>query len=480
MYVTPRKILRIGVTLVAVAAAMFVVWYFARVVAYIIISAVLAVIGRPMVSRLSEMRFRGQRMPRAVAAGTTLLLMWTVIGGLCALLLPLVFSKLDELSRLDLDSVIKSIEIPIQRLQLHLQKFFALSASEIDLSFKDFIAEHINFDFLRTFASVARSIFDAFISVFSITFITFFFMKEDGLFYSLVTLFFPERYKQNATRALDSVTRLLSRYFRGLMLESIMLLGVISIVMAIWGVELDDALFIGMIMGVMNVIPYAGPFMGGIASVCVGIVTPIAGMSVGDTVAIIIGSLIFIKILDDFVLQPTLYSERVQAHPLEIFLVILIAGSMAGIWGMLLAIPSYTVLQTTDEMLERRNETLNMEIEIEAEVIHGRKLGRRMGFPTANMQTDDIEGVSRGVYRSSVEIDGHTYTAMSNLGVRPSVGGESLLLETHVIGYEGDLYGRRLRVRLLEKIRDERRFGSIDELQRQLQADYMSIKEHAQ
>ncbi len=314
MYVTPRKILRIGVTLVAVAAAMFVVWYFARVVAYIIISAVLAVIGRPMVSRLSEMRFRGQRMPRAVAAGTTLLLMWTVIGGLCALLLPLVFSKLDELSRLDLDSVIKSIEIPIQRLQLHLQKFFALSASEIDLSFKDFIAEHINFDFLRTFASVARSIFDAFISVFSITFITFFFMKEDGLFYSLVTLFFPERYKQNATRALDSVTRLLSRYFRGLMLESIMLLGVISIVMAIWGVELDDALFIGMIMGVMNVIPYAGPFMGGIASVCVGIVTPIAGMSVGDTVAIIIGSLIFIKILDDFVLQPTLYSERVQAH----------------------------------------------------------------------------------------------------------------------------------------------------------------------
>lgn len=341
MYVTPRKILRIGVTLVAVAAAMFVVWYFARVVAYIIISAVLAVIGRPMVSRLSEMRFRGQRMPRAVAAGTTLLLMWTVIGGLCALLLPLVFSKLDELSRLDLDSVIKSIEIPIQRLQLHLQKFFALSASEIDLSFKDFIAEHINFDFLRTFASVARSIFDAFISVFSITFITFFFMKEDGLFYSLVTLFFPERYKQNATRALDSVTRLLSRYFRGLMLESIMLLGVISIVMAIWGVELDDALFIGMIMGVMNVIP----FMGGIASVCVGIVTPIAGMSVGDTVAIIIGSLIFIKILDDFVLQPTLYSERVQAHPLEIFLVILIAGSMAGIWGMLLAIPSYTVLR---------------------------------------------------------------------------------------------------------------------------------------
>lgn len=345
MYVTPRRILRIVVTLAAIGAILFLVWYFARVVAYILISAVLAIIGRPLVSRLSQINIRGRHMPRALAALVTLAVIWIVIGGLCMLFIPLVFSKIDQLSTLDLDSVIKSIEVPIARFQQHLQQFFALPASEIDLSFKDFIAGHIDTGFLRTFSGVVHSMLDALISVFSVSFITFFFMKEDGLFYSMVTMFFPERYKRNVVHALDSVTFLLSRYFGGLMFESIVLTGIISTVMALWGLKLDDALFIGLIMGVMNVIPYAGPFMGGVASVCVGIVTPIEGMGVGDTVMIIILSLICIKVLDDFVLQPSIYSKRVKAHPLEIFLVILIAGSLAGVWGMLLAIPSYTVMR---------------------------------------------------------------------------------------------------------------------------------------
>lgn len=345
MYVTPRKILRLMVTLLAIAAISFVVWYFARVVAYILISAVLAIIGCPLVSRLSHMSLGKYRVPRTLAALLTLVLIWIVIGGLCALFLPLVFGKIDQLATLDLDEVIKSVEVPIERLQLQLQRFFALPDAEIDLSLKDFIAEHINTGFLRTFSSVARSMVGAFISVFSVSFITFFFLKEDGLFYSLVTLFFPERYKNNVVHALDSITYLLSRYFGGLMFESMVLMVVISTVMALWGLRLDDALFIGLIMGVMNVIPYAGPFMGGLASVCVGIVNPIAGLGVGETVMIIVFSLVCIKVIDDFVLQPSIYSKRVQAHPLEVFLVILIAGSMAGVWGMLLAIPSYTVLR---------------------------------------------------------------------------------------------------------------------------------------
>lgn len=345
MHVTPRKILRLVVTLCAIAAILFVVWYFARVVAYVLISAILAIIGRPLVSRLSHLHIGRYRVPRTLAALLTLMLIWIVIGGLCALFLPLVFSKIDQLATLDLDDVVKSVEVPIERLQRQLQLFFALPDSEIDLSMKDYIAEHVNTGFLRTFSSVARSIVDAFISVFSVSFITFFFMKEDGLFYSLVTLFFPERYKCNVVNALDSITRLLSRYFGGLMFESIVLMVVISTVMALWGVRLDDALFIGLIMGVMNVIPYAGPFMGGLASVCVGIVTPIPGMGVDGTVMAIVFSLVCIKVMDDFVLQPSIYSKRVQAHPLEVFLVILIAGSMAGIWGMLLAIPSYTVIR---------------------------------------------------------------------------------------------------------------------------------------
>lgn len=115
-------------------------------------------------------------------------------------------------------------------------------------------------------------------------------------------------------------------------------------------------------------------------------------------------------------------------------------------------------------------------IEIEAEVIHGRKIGRALGFPTANMELTGYN-VERGVYRSSVDIDGVSYRAMSNVGIRPSVGGKELLLETHVIDYHGDLYGRRLCVKLIEKIRDEKRFSSVGDLRDQLIRDYNQIKD---
>lgn len=115
-------------------------------------------------------------------------------------------------------------------------------------------------------------------------------------------------------------------------------------------------------------------------------------------------------------------------------------------------------------------------IDVEAEVIHGRKIGRALGFPTANMTLEGHDDIERGVYSSQVTIDGVTYRAMSNVGIRPSVGGKELLLETHVIDFTGDLYGRRLCVQLIEKIRDEKRFSSISDLKEQLMRDYNLIR----
>lgn len=116
-----------------------------------------------------------------------------------------------------------------------------------------------------------------------------------------------------------------------------------------------------------------------------------------------------------------------------------------------------------------------MIVEIESEVIHGRKIGRALGYPTANMSLEGYEDIERGVYRSEVDIDGVAYCAMSNVGIRPSVGGKELLLETHVLGFSGDLYGSVLRVRLVEKLRDEKRFASISDLKKQLTRDYEYI-----
>ena len=108
---------------------------------------------------------------------------------------------------------------------------------------------------------------------------------------------------------------------------------------------------------------------------------------------------------------------------------------------------------------------------IKGVVIHGAQLGRKMGFPTANIDARDINNIENGVYFSQVEMQGKTYKAISNVGLRPSVDGKTRLLETHIFDFEGDLYGQTITVKLIKKIRDEHRFTSIEELQQQLKSD---------
>ena len=114
-------------------------------------------------------------------------------------------------------------------------------------------------------------------------------------------------------------------------------------------------------------------------------------------------------------------------------------------------------------------------MKIEGTVIRGQQLGRKLGFPTANIDAEGLQ-VENGVYASTVELDDRSYRAMSNVGIRPSVDGKRRLLETYIFDFEGDLYDRRLGVELGQKIRDERKFSSVDELRERLQADAAQIR----
>ena len=348
MSITPQTLLRFTVGAASTAVVLFLMWYFSSIVIYILVSAVLAIMGRPLVARISRGRIGRWRVPRWCGALVTLLVIWIVFAVMCGLFVPLVTNKLYQLAHLDFSTVLTSVEEPLQRIQDYLTHFFSLPETQV--SFKDtlllFLQSLINFDTINTaFSSVVSLAVSSVIAFFSISFITFFFLRDDGLFYAMVTALFPDRYQQNVPHALNSVTVHLIRYIRGILAESFLLMLAVSLVMMAFGMRAQDALFIGLIMGVMNVVPYAGPTIGGAVSVCMGIITPIEGMSIGHTMLVIAGSLLILKGLDDFVLQPTLYSERVKAQPLEIFLVILIAGSLAGVIGMLLAIPLYTVLR---------------------------------------------------------------------------------------------------------------------------------------
>ncbi len=347
MNTTPQAVFRFLVGLSIAAFVCFLVWYFSSVVVYVLVSAVLAVMCRPLVAWLIRLKIQKRSLPRWFAALLALFTIWIVFGLLCLLFIPLIGDKVMLLSKIDYASVLVSVEEPIHHIQQLLQRFAVLQeGTSLREAIVTALQSVVDLSTLNSaVTSVVGFLGSLVIAFFSISFITFFFMKEDDLFFSMVRALFPERHKENVTRALNSVTRLLSRYFAGLLAESCVLMLTITLVMVLFGMKVQDSAFIGLIMGVMNVIPYAGPLMGGVMSVFMGIVSPIEGATIGHTVAVIICSILTIKGVDDFIIQPTIYSDRVNAHPLEVFIVILLAGSLAGIWGMLLAIPSYTVLR---------------------------------------------------------------------------------------------------------------------------------------
>jgi len=186
------------------------------------------------------------------------------------------------------------------------------------------------------------------IAAFSISFITFFFLKEEQLFFEGLLMLFPEKYEQQIKHALTSVNQLLRRYFIGIIIQSLCIMTLDTIGLMIVGLKFNTAIVIGLVAGILNVIPYVGPLTAAIMGVIIGVATNI-NLDFSAQIIPMIGYIVLVflttRIIDDVLFQPLIYSSSVNAHPLEIFIVILIAGSIAGILGMLLAIPAYTVIR---------------------------------------------------------------------------------------------------------------------------------------
>lgn len=107
------------------------------------------------------------------------------------------------------------------------------------------------------------------------------------------------------------------------------------------------------------------------------------------------------------------------------------------------------------------------------QVIEGQQIGSDIGFPTANIQLDETFKVvpKYGVYAVTVEIEGNQYNAMLNIGIRPTVGGTSMVIETNIFNFNADIYGKQLTVSFIERIRDEKKFDSLEALKKQLSED---------
>jgi predicted PurR-regulated permease PerM len=246
----------------------------------------------------------------------------------------------------------------LDRLEILTESFvLPLKGSILDTIGFPMMKEQINdflvsiFDFGKI-QSILSSFFSfigsTFIALFAISFITFFLLKDEWLLLESIKLFVPEMHYEGVEHILWSINHLLQRYFIGILIQiSLISLLVISGFLFI-GLEFRHALIIGLFTGIINIIPYLGPIIGAAFGLLVSVVVYLQMIS-PPSLLLFIGAIILlyiiVQLLDNMVFQPVIFSSSVKAHPLEIFLVIIMAGYMAGMPGMFLAIPVYTIIR---------------------------------------------------------------------------------------------------------------------------------------
>lgn len=123
--------------------------------------------------------------------------------------------------------------------------------------------------------------------------------------------------------------------------------------------------------------------------------------------------------------------------------------------------------------IEMANSMLGYNYFLKETVVEGEQLGQRLGFRTANMiYPDNLVEIGRGVYKVKVEYNGETYSGIANYGIRPTVSSQDkATLEVHILNFDKDIYGEKIKVNFLKKIREEKKFSSIEELKAQIQED---------
>lgn len=347
-----NKLSRYIIICAVTAAVLFLAWYFSNILTCILISAVLALIGHPIMKFLTSLNIGRMKVPASAAALVTLLLIAAIITGLILFIIPLVGKIIGEMSTINLEEINRKLAVPLYEWNVKMHEFFPTMDKDItiEVMLLDKLRSIFNFSlFTDAFSSVTTFLIDTFVSAFTIVFVTFFFLKDNSTFTNMILIFVPDRYEESTRRAISDINSLLIRYFTGISVEAIFItiLNTLGLCL-ICGVSFQMSVVLAFLSGILNVIPYIGPLTAGAFGTVMGIIS-FYGAGIEPDLAALTFKLICVfvvtHLIDVFIFQPYIYSNSVKAHPLEIFLVILIAGNVGGIVGMLIAIPSYTVLR---------------------------------------------------------------------------------------------------------------------------------------
>ena len=345
-----NKLARYIIIISVVAIVLFIAWYFSNIIIYILISAVLSIIGRPLVMFFDKLKFGRYSCPHWLSATLSLLTIFFVAFMFFYTFIPLVSSQLKELASVNISQLVEHISKSFHGFE---EKIQDLIPGAEQFSLNQFLSENLTsyFNFssiVNVFGSVSNMLVKFTMALFCVFFITFFFLKEDNLLTSGITILFPKKHEQSISQVMKSVNTLLIRYFIGMLIEiTCVILLLVTGLTLFGGLKFSTAMVIALSAGVLNVIPYVGPLIGGILTVIVSLATDANFLATGNMSVVMPVIMIFVvvQLIDNIILQPLIYSNSVKSRPLENFIVLLIGGNLAGILGMLVAIPTYTVIR---------------------------------------------------------------------------------------------------------------------------------------
>jgi predicted PurR-regulated permease PerM len=290
-------------------------------------------------------------MPRVLAVLISFAALLSLILLFISLFIPLIAEQVDVISAINFDALIGRLSEPV----INFEKF--LIESKVVQQEPGFFMQNLlegsreliaNIKVNALLNSILSFTGNVSIGILAVSFITFFLLYEKGLLRKQIINLIPNGYFEVSIAALSKIENLLSKYLLGLLFQMMAVFSMASIGLGIVGV--NYALVIAVFAAVANLIPYAGPILGATFGVLVSISTNPVGFGTPEFYFLIIKILAvfgLVQVTDNIILQPLIFSRSVKVHPLEIFVIIFAGATLAGIPGMIAAIPVYTIIRVS-------------------------------------------------------------------------------------------------------------------------------------
>ncbi len=324
-------------------AVFLIIWFLyaiRTVLIYVIIALIVSLIGRP----LKKLFIKHFKFKDTLASTFSLLIIFGIFITLFIIFVPLILEQAQNLSALNIDDFQQKMIALLDNVKsyLHHKNITVLDSFTFNSVFKE-----INLKILPQLVNTIINLLGNFIvGFFAVAFISFFLLKDNDLTANFLFNFIPDNDRSQFKTVFTKIKDLLSRYFIGISLQITIIFVFYTILLNI--LQVPNATFIALLAALMNLIPYIGPIVGWTIMVSLSLTSQINHTDPQQILNLLrnisIGY-ILIQMWDAFVDVPLIYSKSVKAHPLEIFLVIMIAGTLFGVIGMIVAVPSYTMLR---------------------------------------------------------------------------------------------------------------------------------------